>query len=138
MKTFRDRYWSLDIPDDWIAEHYPECVSLSHPDGIGELQISASRQGRPVSISELRQFASEHINAGAETQAIRLGDFEGFTFGYGVEDEYWCEWYLKSGSLLLFVTYSCETQDEGKEDDVVEAILETLRANPKEPETPSR
>jgi hypothetical protein len=130
MKTFVDEYWNLGIPDDWIAERYPECVSLYQPDGIGELQISASRQGRPVSISELRELASEHIRAGAKTDAVSLGDFEGFTLAYGADDEYWCEWYLKSGSLLLFVTYSCGTEDEGKEEDVVEAILETLHANP--------
>lgn len=127
MKTFADEHWSLSIPNEWAAERYPECVSLHQPEGIGELQISASRQQRDVTIADLRAFAAEHLDAGAITHSVKLGDFDGLTLSYGVEDEYWCEWYLKSGSILLFATYSCAADDEGKEDDVIEAILETLR-----------
>jgi hypothetical protein len=126
MKTFVDEHWSLSIPDEWLAERYPECVSLYQPDGMGELQISASLQQHPVILSELRELAAEHIAAGAFPHSVRLGDFDGFTLSYGVDDEYWCEWYLKSGRILLFATYGCAADDEGKEDDVVEAILETL------------
>jgi len=126
MKTFVDELWSLAIPDAWLGERYPECVSFSQPDGIGELQISASLQPRPVTIPDLRDLAAEHIEAGAATESVRLGDFEGLSLSYGVDDEYWSEWYLKSSRILLFATYSCAAADEGKEDDVVDAILETL------------
>jgi hypothetical protein len=127
MKTFVDEFWSLGIPDEWITERYPECVGLHQPEGIGELQISASRQERTVTLSDLRAVAAEHIEAGAITHSVKLGDFDGLSFSYDVDDEYWSEWYLKAGPILLFATYSCAAEDEGKEDEVVEAVLETLR-----------
>jgi hypothetical protein len=36
------------------------------------------------------------------------------------------EWYVTSGSLLLFITYSCEEENAGMDDAAVNEMLDTL------------
>ena len=129
MKNVITPYWSLDIPDDWSEENDEDVVSLYAKAEVGALQISASLQDQPIEMSDLQHLAAEHIDAGAKTEDITLGEFEGFTLSYTSANEYWREWYLMSDELMLFVTYVCDLGDEDKEEDIIEAILETLRCH---------
>ena len=126
MKTIVTTYWQIDIPDDWVDEHEGDVVSLYAKQGVGTVQISAAVQERPLRTSDLRNIAAEHIEAGAKTEDITLGDFQGFTLSYSSDNDYWREWYLLAEELMLFITYDCDLGDEGQEEDIVEAILETL------------
>ncbi len=128
MKTFGDQMWQVNLPDDWVAEQEPESALLYHPDGPGTLQISAIPQNDTVTAADLRAIATEHLDSGAQTEDVNLGTFTGFSLSYSVNDEFWHEWYLRHGSTLLFATYNCDLDDEGKEDDIVELILGTLRS----------
>jgi hypothetical protein len=129
MNTFGDHLWQVTLPDDWVAEQETESALLYHPDGPGTLQISALAQSDTVTAADLRAIAAEHLDAGAQTDAVELGSFSGFSLSYAVADEFWREWYLRGGSTLLFATYNCDLDDEGKEDDIVELILGTLRTD---------
>ena len=128
MNTFGDHLWQVNLPDDWVAEQETESALLYHPDGPGTLQISAIPQKDTVTAADLRAIATEHLDAGAQTDDVEFGTFSGFSLSYGVEGEFWREWYLRCGTTLLFATYNCDIDDEGKEDDIVELILGTLRA----------
>ena len=62
-----------------------------------------------------------------EEEQVEFGEFSGISLEYETDDELIREWYLKSGSIMLFITYSCMLDDEAQEEDVVESILESLR-----------
>lgn len=126
MKTYETETWSINLPDDWDEEHDDEGVTLFNPDGVGVLEISAVERDEVVDDGFLEDMASEHLEAGAEPSEVEFGDFEGLEFSYGDDDKYWREWYLRADSLMLYITYHCPLADEGREDDEVEAILETL------------
>lgn len=128
MKTFTQPDWAVNIPDDWEAEVESECAVLYHPDKAGTLTISSSQQEETVTDTDLMQIASDHIEAGAILEDVNPGDFDGFTLSYATDDEYWREWYLRADTLMLFVTYYCTLEEEGEDDDIIDAILETLRA----------
>ena len=127
MSTFGDHLWQVSLPDGWVAEQESESTLLYHPDGPGTLQVSALPQNDTVTAVDLRVIATEHLDAGAQTEDVELGTFTGFSLSYSVDEEYWREWYLRCGSTLLFATYNCDLDDEDKEDDIVELILGTLR-----------
>jgi hypothetical protein len=128
MKQFGGDYWTIGLPDEWIGERDSEGVTLYDPNGSGSLQLSSLKEDTPITAADLKELAAEHIDAGAKPENVELGDFNGFTLSYGFKGEYWREWYLKCGTVMLFVTYTCDLDDEGKEDDLVDLVLETLRA----------
>ena len=128
MQTFGDQLWQVNLPFGWVCEQEPESALLYHPDGAGTLQISAIQQDDAITAADLRVLAAEHIDAGAQADDVELGAFSGFSLSYDADEEYWREWYLRCGSTLLFATYNCALDDEGKEDDTVELILGTLSA----------
>lgn len=127
MKHFISEYWQVNLPDDWVGREDPDSTTLYHPEGTGELQISASKYETDISDDELLELVEEHLESGADVEEVVCGRFEGLTLDYEAEDEYWREWYLSSGPILLFVTYVCDLADEEKEGDLVEFILESLQ-----------
>ncbi len=126
MKKYQSQYWQITLPDEWQVEDENNVLILFHPDGVGELQISAIKYDTSPDGDVLLELAAEHIDAGAEPEEITLGEFDGIMLDYELDGEYGCEWYLLSGPLLLFVTYICDSADEEQEHDVIELILESL------------
>lgn len=127
MKTHTTKYWQIKLPDDWLVESDPDCEILYQKEGVGELHISANLFDTAVPDSTLLAMVEEHTDAGADAEEVDLGEFDGVFLDYESKGEFWREWYLRSGSLLLFVSYVCALQHEGEEDDVVEMMLESLR-----------
>lgn len=127
MKSYRSAYWQVDLPDDWVSEQEDDSVVLYQPDHGGSIVLSAVREEQEISDEYLEDLVEEHIEAGAELEEVELGNFAGLSCCYEGEGEYWCEWYLRSDQLLLFVTYNCSLEEEGTQDDVVESILESLQ-----------
>lgn len=119
--------WKLDIPREWEEHEEDDTLIVYDPDGVGALQISGMATDGEVSDEDLRELAREHIEAGAKTRPVEFGDFTGFTFDYSEEDEFWQEWYLRSGHVSLYATYNCELDDKGVESELIEQVLSTLQ-----------
>lgn len=126
MQKYQSDNWQIELPDHWQIEEVEEAVSFFDPNSSGTLLISTIVEDEPISDDYLEEMLAEHLDAGAELHEIELGPFEGVTCCYEADEGYWCEWYLRHGNMLLFVTYDCALEDEGKEDDVIDSILETL------------
>lgn len=127
MKEYKSKFWQLDLPDAWAVDEDDEIACFYMDEGFGELQISASKLDEQVTQDTLLSMAAEHLEAGAEPEQVQCGAFSGITVYYEFEGEFWQEWYLMSGTLMLFVTYVCDLDDEGKEVDMVEVILSSLK-----------
>lgn len=120
--------WSLLVPDDWRAWHDEECATLVADDEIGALQISAAFKDSDVQASDLREFAAEHLEAGAKAKPTEAGDFVGFEIAFRDEDRFWRQWYLRNGRQMLFLTYNCDLESRSAEDAVLRDILASLVA----------
>jgi hypothetical protein len=120
--------WSLLVPDGWRAWHDDACATLVAEHEIGALQISAASKDSEVLDRDLREFAAEHLEAGAKARSTEAGDFVGFEIVLGDGERFWRQWYLRNGRQVLFVTYNCGSESRGAEDAAVREILASLAA----------
>lgn len=125
-ERFGREAWSLTVPDGWHARHDPECVTLESEPPVGALQISAAFKGAPVLDQDLRELASDHLEAGAVARAVVAGEFVGFEIAYSVGETVWRQWYLRREDQALFVTYNCHAGDRGREDSSITEVLASL------------
>ena len=126
MKKYQSTYWQIDLPDNWEIEEIDESVSFFDPENSGTLLITTIKEEEVISDEYLEELVTEHLDAGADLQDVECGVFDGVTCCYEADEGYWCEWYLRHGQIMLFVTYDCSLQDEGSQDDLIDSMLETL------------
>ena len=128
MKNYQGNYFTAEIPDTWNAEfdHEEGLDVLYAENGLSEIQLSSVIHEQELTPNDLMHIAEEDLQAGASLQEIDQGEFHGFWFDYQIDKEYWREWYLCCGQLMLFVTYNCPVEDEGKDSDEVDKIIDTL------------
>ena len=119
--------WAISCPEPWAVERDEDTVTCFDPAGPGALQFSALRNDAPVDDKFLRHLAAEHLDAGAQAGQVEYGAFVGFELSYDVDEQFWREWYLRAGNVVVFVTYNCPLEAEGEEDAAVDAVLETMR-----------
>lgn len=129
MKIYQGNNFTVSIPNAWNGtfDDEDEYDVIYSPDGPGEIQVSRVEHEADLSVEDLKAIAAEDIQGGAKIHEVEMGDYVGIVFDYDVDDEYWCEWYLANGSQMLFVTYTCPEDEEGRENDDVELILGTLK-----------
>ena len=126
---FGTQSWNLAVSDGWEASHGEDCATLVGSAEVGALQISAAFKESEVLDDDLRDFASEHLNAGATPLACRAGDFAGFEIRFSDSEEFWRQWFLRHARQMLFVTYNCALAEQGVEDGPVEEVLASLRSS---------
>jgi hypothetical protein len=121
-------FWSIEVSDGWVAQKDEDCTSFFHPDGVGSLQVSEyhknSGNGYP---DDLVGFvAKENIDNSIPTSVV-AGDFRGLSISSTRNDRFMRKWFLLSDSLMLYVTYNCQQQDEAKEVISIESMLNSLK-----------
>ena len=121
--------WSLVVPAGWRAWHDEECATLAAVNEIGALQISASFKDGQVLDSDLADFASEHLQAGAIPREVRAGDFVGIEITLSDGTNFWRHWYLRNAEQMLYITYNCDHGSRGVEDAAVNEAVASLSAS---------
>jgi hypothetical protein len=101
MSIIRGIFWELDLPSDREAERDDACVTLERTRGVGALQIRGAQKDVDVTDDDLRDFASEHLDAGAVASATVCGRYSGFNLRYGEDRRYWRMVSRSSRSMLL-------------------------------------
>src|SRR5947209_11119624 len=99
---FGREWWSVELPEGWSGEHDETCSTIFDDQGRGALQISAAMKADDeVSDDDLKEFATDDLEAGAELHATSFGPFVGFRAD-ALEDDFWREtWWLRSGRVML-------------------------------------
>lgn len=94
---------------------------------LGVLQIrSARKEAIPVTDQELHEFAREKQLDGRRLAPVDFGELSGVSRKYREKDLAWTHWWLRSGDLVVYVTYNVTEQYEGVEDEAVLKILASL------------
>jgi hypothetical protein len=127
MSTIRGHFWEVDLPSGWTAESDDACVTIQGPGRVGTLQISGAQKDVHVTDDDLRDFASDHLEAGARPVVAACGDYSGFSLRYGDDGTYWRHWYLRCSRSMIMATYNCSEEDREVEDAEVDRIVGTLR-----------
>lgn len=126
MRVLETQWWRLGLPDEWIAEQDEDSILITDRDEVGTIEIShlVAEDGDDQNIEALARDNAEQ--PGLTWDACVLGDFDGVETRYRDDDASIREWWLKAGSLMLFVTYVCEIENEGLDDSIVDEILDGL------------
>ena len=128
-EAFQAPMWSVELPDGWAAEPYPDYVQVRLPFTHAEMRITPYRDetGR-LSPTEWLHVA-EHFTRqhGRPVIPRRCGDFAGHATQF-VAGSVWIRgWALRAGEQGLDVNYRCASADAGRDDAEVDAVLSTLR-----------
>ena len=118
----------MHLPAGWSSEEQPECTAFFADAGFGALQLSAARNSNgPATDDDLRDFAKEHLDAGAPINPVTCGAFTGFYLHYSMGDMHQRQWWLRCDDTVVLATYTSDLKAKGKEDMVVDTILNTLK-----------
>ena len=127
MRILETDWWTLALPPEWDAEQDDDVVVIEDEDGVSCLEISTLvREEGQVSDAELAEFSRELRELGHAPCAVRLGACSGHLFEYDDAEAHWREWFLRAGTLFLYIAYHCQHEHRGMDDAAVEEILESL------------
>jgi hypothetical protein len=120
-------WWNLAIPPEWWAESEEESILIGDHDGVGCIEISTlHKETGEFDPATVEQIVREESEPSQAWRKASLGDLVGLTSDYVSEGAAIREWYLASGAMLLFITYSCDEENRGMDDAAVDEILDTL------------
>ena len=123
MTTVRSAWWSITIPQTWRATKDKECMTIKGDPAAGVLQISAARKPGIVTDEDLLEFIE---TPGDQLQEVKHEYFSGFATEYVNNKLFWKQWWLKSGSLIVYVTYNVDETLRSTEEEQVEKIVRSL------------
>ncbi|WP_439102493.1 hypothetical protein [Congregibacter sp.] len=124
MRVLEAGDWGMLIPDEWQAEQEDDAIVIGDRDGVGCIEISElHKESGDFRREDLNQFLADV----SEWTPDRKGSFEGLTASVVEDGAALREWYLFAGALLLYITYSCDEDNQGLDDAAVDDILDTLR-----------
>lgn len=127
MNSLETDWWTIAVPAEWWADQEEETIIIGDRDDVGCIEITTLCKGRGVfAEQEVRDIANSDREIGVEWEPFRLNEFEGLYGVYREEESSIREWYLSSGSVLLFVSYSCDQENAAMDDEAVDGILDTL------------
>lgn len=127
MHTVETEWWSMDLPEEWDAEQDEETIVLGDEDGVGMLEITALERSNDAA-TDLQSLAAELFPKKLKSVPAQVGDFDGLYVHYVDEGDAVREWLVRKDEQILLVSYSCDADNAGLDDEIVDQILETLRA----------
>lgn len=126
MHTLETDWWSLDLPEEWQAEQDEETIVISDEDGIGVIEITTLEPSEGAEM-ELSTLAAQLFPAELAQSTVQLGDFVGVAVQYRDEGDAVREWLVRKAQQTLLISYSCDVEHEGLDDETVDEILDTLQ-----------
>ena len=130
MNILQTEWWTIGVPPEWWAEQEEDIIVIGDRDEVGCIEITTlCRDQGDFGRTEVEEIARANAESDWTWQAASLGAFDGIGCSYQEEEDAVREWYLANGPVLLFVTYSCELENQDLDEAVVNEILQTLEAS---------
>lgn len=127
MNVLETEWWTMAVPPEWWAESDDDTILVGDRDDVGCIEFSTlHKEDGPFDNQELESIARAESEQELEWQAVTLGEFNGVMSAFEEEGAAIREWYVANGSLLLFITYSCDSENGGMDDPAVDELLDTL------------
>src|SRR6266508_2683776 len=107
---YESTYWRAKVPEDWETREDDTCVTFEPQKPPGVIQVSAAvKEAAPVTDIDLKEFAGQRIS-NRRVMTVKTPSFEGIHVEYAEDDNFWREWWLRSGNLMLYVTYNIQNK----------------------------
>jgi hypothetical protein len=127
MNILQTEQWTIGVPPEWWAEQEEDIVVIGDRDDVGCIEVTTlQKEAGEFERAELEQIARDNGESSWQWQPAALGEFQGCCTSYEEEGAAVREWYLATGEVLLFITYSCDEDNRGLDDAAVDEILQTL------------
>lgn len=128
-------WWSVEVPEDWFCTQNENCVTMYANPALGVLQISsAKKETGSVTDEELREFANDRITtakARHDLLLVKNPNTSGIHISYETKGILWKEWWLRHGSIMLYVTYNISAEMSAVirtfEFDKIKEIVDSIR-----------
>lgn len=129
MNVLETEWWTLAVPPEWWADTEEDSILVGDRDDVGCIEITTlHKEEGAFEEAEVREIAASESDSALDWQRVTVGDFKGLYSEYVEEDTAIREWYVALGSMLLFITYSCDEDNGGMDDAAVDELLDTLQA----------
>lgn len=127
MNVLETEWWTMALPPEWWADTEEDGILVGDRDDVGCIEISTLHKDQgEFDLAEATAIARSESSLTLAWSKVSLGDFEGVTSQFVEEGAAIREWYVARGSMLLFITYSCEEENRGMDDAAVDELLDTL------------
>ncbi len=127
MNVLETEWWTLAVPPEWWADTEENSILVGDRDGVGCIEITTLHKEEGVFDDRaVLDIANAESDQTVNWATVTLGDFAGVTGKFLEEDTAIREWYVASGPMLLFITYSCDEENRGMDDAAVDELLDTL------------
>ena len=127
MNVLETEWWTIGIPPEWWADQEDDSILVGDRDDVGCIEISTLHKEKGAFTDvEVRTLAQENSESDWSWDKSTLGPFAGVSTHYREEEDAVREWYVAADGVLLFVTYSCDVENEGLDEAAVDEILSTL------------
>ncbi|GAB5450742.1 MAG: hypothetical protein Hals2KO_10700 [Halioglobus sp.] len=127
MNILETEWWAMAVPPEWWAESEEESILVGDRDGVGCIEISTlHKEHGEFDSAVVDQIVREESEPELQWRKVSVGAFSGLQSNWCEEGAAVREWYLASGAMLLYITYSCEEENRGMDDEAVDEILDTL------------
>lgn len=129
MKTYSSKEANLSFvyPDNWTVEQERNLISVfDNEHGVGALQFSFYPVRTTENIGLEYELEEYIIKRHGSAEVIRNNDF---VFSNSIKDarnKYWRYWLFLRVNFLILVSYNCQKDDAGKEDEVVNQIITSI------------
>lgn len=136
MNVLETEWWSMALPPEWWADSDEESILIGDRDEVGTIEISTLHKSEGAFEREdVLAIAREESGQQIDWAGVRLGDFSGVTADSEEDEAALREWFVASGSLLLYITYCCDLENRGMDDAAVNELLDTLQVAEDTPDT---
>lgn len=127
MNVLETEWWTMALPPEWWADAEEDSILIGDRDDVGCIEISTLHKEQGVfSPAEVREIAKAESGDDRAWRNVKPGDFTGVESAFIEEGAAIREWYVSSGPMLLFITYSCDEENRGMDDSAVDELLDTL------------
>ena len=127
MNVLETEWWTMALPPEWWADTEEDGILVGDRDDVGCIEISTLHKDQgEFDLAEATAIARSESSLTLTWSKVSLGDFAGVTSQFVEEGAAIREWYVARGSMLLFITYSCEEENRGMDDAAVDELLDTL------------
>ncbi len=126
---------SIELASGWTGEARVEVsdgercefVAILPQTNDAFLRLTHDGRGRMDAATWVDFVGQINRAKGRSVSATRCGDYTGYVVEFRACDEWLRGWALYAGESLLDATYRCKAKDTGRDDSVVNSMLNTLR-----------
>lgn len=126
---------SIELANGWTAESRVgvaagdnlEFVAILPTTNDALLRLTPDERGIMEAMEWVDLVGRINRAKGRSVSVTRCGDFTGCVLAFRADDEWLRGWALSADGLPLDVTYRCKADDAGRDDSVVDSMLNTLR-----------